>query len=135
MNRPLRIGVVAERRYLAQAQPSGMIDALRRDSHDVTVIDPQVAAYRLDDDGWLEGLDVVVGRGRSVALMCLLGWAESRGRTLLDLAFAWLLAHPRVASVIAGATSPEQVRANAATAAWRLTPAERAEVDALAPAA
>jgi aryl-alcohol dehydrogenase-like predicted oxidoreductase len=65
----------------------------------------------------------------------LAAWAEARGHTLLDLAFAWLLAHPRVASVIAGATSPEQVRANAATAAWRLTPAERAEVDALAPPA
>jgi aryl-alcohol dehydrogenase-like predicted oxidoreductase len=61
----------------------------------------------------------------------LAAWAGARGRTLLELAFAWLLAHPRVASVIAGATSPEQVRANAATAAWRLTPAERAEVDAL----
>ena len=63
----------------------------------------------------------------------LAAWAEARGHTLLDLAFAWLLAHPRVASVIAGATSAEQVRANAATAAWRLTPDERAEVDALAP--
>jgi aryl-alcohol dehydrogenase-like predicted oxidoreductase len=64
----------------------------------------------------------------------LAGWAEARGRTLLELAFAWLLAHRRVASVIAGASSPEQVRANAAAAAWRLTPEERAEVDALAPA-
>jgi aryl-alcohol dehydrogenase-like predicted oxidoreductase len=39
---------------------------------------------------------------------------------------------PTVASVIAGATTPEQVRANAdATAAWSMTPEERAEIDAI----
>ena len=48
----------------------------------------------------------------------LSGFAESRGHTLLELAFAWLLALPPVASVIAGATSPEQVRANVAAGAW-----------------
>ncbi|HEX8361193.1 MAG TPA: aldo/keto reductase [Longimicrobium sp.] len=59
-------------------------------------------------------------------------WAEARGHTLLELAFAWLLARGEVVSVIAGATSAAQVRSNAAASAWRLTPAERAEVDALA---
>jgi aryl-alcohol dehydrogenase-like predicted oxidoreductase len=54
--------------------------------------------------------------------------ATERGHTLLELAFAWLLSQPVVASVIAGATHPDQVRANAAAAAWRLEPAE---VDAL----
>ena len=61
----------------------------------------------------------------------LIAFAEARGHTLLELVFAWLLAHDAVASVIAGATRPEQVRANAAAAAWRLAPAERAEVDAV----
>jgi len=59
----------------------------------------------------------------------LIAFAESRGHTLLELAFSWLLAHPPVASVIAGATKPEQVRANAAAAAWRLTSADLAEID------
>ena len=59
------------------------------------------------------------------------GWAEARGHPLLELAFAWLLGHPVVSSVIAGATSPEQVKANAATAAWSLTPDEVAEVTQL----
>jgi aryl-alcohol dehydrogenase-like predicted oxidoreductase len=63
----------------------------------------------------------------------LRGFAESRGRTLLELAFSWLLAHPPVASVIAGATKPEQVEANARAAAWRLTEEELDEVDRLAP--
>jgi aryl-alcohol dehydrogenase-like predicted oxidoreductase len=58
-------------------------------------------------------------------------FAEARGRTLLDLAFAWLLARREVASVIAGATSADQVRANAAAARWRLTPAEYEAATAL----
>lgn len=61
----------------------------------------------------------------------LSAWAEERGHTILELAFAWLLGQPVVSSVIAGATSPEQVKANAETAAWRLTPEEVAEVTAL----
>lgn len=60
-------------------------------------------------------------------------YAEAHGHTLPELALSWLAGAPTVGSVIAGATSPEQVRANAAaTAAWVLTPEERAEVDALA---
>ena len=62
----------------------------------------------------------------------LSGWAEARGHDMLDLAFAWLLGHPVVSSVIAGATKPEQVAANAATAGWKLTPGEVEEVTKLA---
>ena len=53
----------------------------------------------------------------------------ARGRTLLQLAFGWLLAKPLVASVIAGASTPEQVRQNAAAIGWELTPDEVAEAD------
>lgn len=59
-------------------------------------------------------------------------WAAARGHSILELAFAWLLAKGPVASVIAGATKPEQIKANAAAGAWRLSPAEVSEVDALA---
>ena len=55
-------------------------------------------------------------------------WAQNRGHTLLELAFAWLLATPEVASVIAGATTPEQIRANAAAGTWELTVEEAEEV-------
>jgi aryl-alcohol dehydrogenase-like predicted oxidoreductase len=51
------------------------------------------------------------------------------GRTLLQLAFGWLLAKPAVAGVIAGASTPEQVRQNAAATGWELTPDEIAEID------
>lgn len=62
-------------------------------------------------------------------------YAEKEGHTVLELAIAWLLAKPTVASVIAGATKPEQVRANAKAAAWILSSSEVAEVDAIAPPA
>jgi aryl-alcohol dehydrogenase-like predicted oxidoreductase len=63
----------------------------------------------------------------------LRAFAESRGRTLLELAFGFLLAHPPVASVIAGATRPDQIASNAAAAAWRLTEEELDEVERIAP--
>jgi aryl-alcohol dehydrogenase-like predicted oxidoreductase len=56
-------------------------------------------------------------------------FARAHGHTLLELAFSWLLAHSAVASVIAGATKPEQVEANAKAANWELTQQELAEVD------
>ncbi len=60
-------------------------------------------------------------------------WAERHGRSLLELAISWLLAQPTVASVIAGARAPEQVRANAAAGAWKLTGAELGEIEAIKP--
>jgi aryl-alcohol dehydrogenase-like predicted oxidoreductase len=65
----------------------------------------------------------------------LTAFADSRGRTLLELAFSWLLAHQVVASVIAGATSGQQVRDNAAAADWNLTPTDLDEIDSLLRAA
>ena len=63
----------------------------------------------------------------------LIDFAAFRGHSLLELAFSWLLTRPAVASVIAGATSPEQVRSNVRAAGWHLTHADLAEVDKLAP--
>jgi len=54
----------------------------------------------------------------------LTAYAEQRGHTILELAIAWLLSQNIVSSVIAGATKPEQVKANAAAKTWKLTPAE-----------
>jgi aryl-alcohol dehydrogenase-like predicted oxidoreductase len=59
-------------------------------------------------------------------------FAEQRGHSLLELSLSWLASHRQVASVIAGAMTAEQVRANAAaTTAWRLSEAELAEVERL----
>ena len=55
--------------------------------------------------------------------------AVARGITMVELAIGWLLSEPVVASVIAGATTPEQVRQNAAAARVVLSQADRAEID------
>jgi len=56
-------------------------------------------------------------------------FAEERGHSLLELAFSWLLSHNVVASVIAGATKPEQVEANGKAGDWNLTQDELNQVD------
>lgn len=61
-------------------------------------------------------------------LEALEAFARERERGLNELAIAWLLAQPAVATVIAGATRPEHVEANACAGDWRLTPEEEAEV-------
>ena len=50
---------------------------------------------------------------------------------MLELAISWHTSHPLIASVIAGATTPEQIDANVAAAGWKLTDADRAAVDAV----
>jgi aryl-alcohol dehydrogenase-like predicted oxidoreductase len=76
---------------------------------------PYVQRYMTEDNFTrLEQLEALAARG---------------GRSLNDLAHAWLLARPQVSSVISGATRPEQVEANAAAAGWELAEAELAEVN------
>lgn len=58
----------------------------------------------------------------------LVAFAETRGHTLGELAHAWLLAQPQVASVISGATKVEQLQANAKSGDWMLTEEEEKEV-------
>jgi aryl-alcohol dehydrogenase-like predicted oxidoreductase len=58
----------------------------------------------------------------------LTGWARQREHTLADLAIAWLLAEPVIPTVITGASSPEQIVANARAASWKLSPGELAEI-------
>jgi len=56
-------------------------------------------------------------------------FVKARGHTMLELAFSWLAARPAVASVIAGATKPEQIAANVQAVSWELTGEEMAEID------
>jgi aryl-alcohol dehydrogenase-like predicted oxidoreductase len=60
-------------------------------------------------------------------------FAQERNVTLLDVAIGGLAAQPQVASVIAGAMSPEQVQANARAGRWRPTAADLEELDRIAP--
>ncbi|MGD0321065.1 MAG: aldo/keto reductase [Acidimicrobiales bacterium] len=61
-------------------------------------------------------------------------FAARNGHSVLELAVAWLIMKPTVTSVIAGATTPAQVRANAKASSWVLTAAQLDEVDGIAPA-
>jgi aryl-alcohol dehydrogenase-like predicted oxidoreductase len=63
----------------------------------------------------------------------LRAFAESRNHTLLELAVSWLIERPMVASVIAGATTPDQVKANVAAAGWDMTEGEIQEINRIAP--
>ncbi|MEV6953002.1 aldo/keto reductase [Streptomyces sp. NPDC051183] len=81
----------------------------------------------------LEGRDGYLTEERLDTVEALVAIAEKHGRTVLELAIGWLSAQPGCASVIAGATSPEQVRANAAVADRPLEPELLAEIDAVAP--
>ena len=56
-------------------------------------------------------------------------FAESRGHTLLELAMSWLASKPAIASIIAGAKTPEQARANASSVNWRLSEADLAALN------
>jgi aryl-alcohol dehydrogenase-like predicted oxidoreductase len=56
-------------------------------------------------------------------------FAREHGRSLLELSMSWLAGQPGLASVIAGATRPEQVHANAAAVDWTLTGDERRQLD------
>ena len=64
----------------------------------------------------------------------LADFVAGNDHTLLELAFSWLAAQSCTASVIAGATTPQQVRANAKAVNWKLSAAELAKIDAIAPA-
>ena len=79
-------------------------------------------------DGW--GPKVFTEQNLAIVEL-LIEFAESEGHTILELAFSWLLSHKPVASVIAGASKPEQVRANAKAADWQLAADDLAQIDAI----
>jgi aryl-alcohol dehydrogenase-like predicted oxidoreductase len=61
----------------------------------------------------------------------LAAFCETRGKAMLELAFSWLASRPAVASIIAGATAPEQLEDNVRAAGWVLTHEELQEIDRL----
>ena len=79
-------------------------------------------------DGW--GPKVFTEQNLAI-VESLIEFAESKGHTILELAFSWLLSHKPVASVIAGASKPEQVRANAKAVDWQLAAGDLTQIDAI----
>ena len=83
--------------------------------------------------GRLAGREIPAERWDAVE--ALERFAKERGRTLLEVAIGGLAAQPAVGSVIAGATSPEQVRANAAAGDWEPSAEDLAALDEVVPRA
>jgi aryl-alcohol dehydrogenase-like predicted oxidoreductase len=83
----------------------------------------------------LAGRDDYVTEAKLDKVEELADWADSHHRSLLEVAIGGLAALPGCSSVIAGATSAEQVRANAAAGDWEPTAADVAEIDKIVPAA
>lgn len=104
----MRIGILVEKRYLAQAQPAGLISALGAAGHETVCLDPQASAYALEDNRWTEKLDRIVARGRSCPLLCMLGWAQTRGVRTINKRSAIAAVHNKadMAVLLAGAGLP-----------------------------
>ena len=103
---PLASGLLTGKYRLGQTAPEGRLTTI------ATLSD------KLNDDAL-------------AAVESLIAFAEQHGHTILELAFAWLLAKPSVTSVIAGAMSAEQLSQNARAASWQMTAELLVEVDQL----
>jgi aryl-alcohol dehydrogenase-like predicted oxidoreductase len=84
-------------------------------------------------DSRLNGRDDYITEDKLDRVEALEKWGAEHGRSLLDIAIGALAAQPTVGSVIAGATKPEQIRANVAAGNWEPTDDELSEIDQLAP--
>lgn len=102
---PLASGMLTGKYRLGQARPQG-----------TRLANPRYSDRFLND----ANLQIVEA---------LHAFSAARGRSLLELAFGWLLSKSVVASVIAGASTPEQLHQNAAALSWRLDAAEMAEIE------
>lgn len=93
--RPARVGLLVEQRYRQQRQPARLVQALQERGCEVRDLD--LAAVRIGDREWSAGLDVLLCRGRSPAVLAVLAAAEAAGVRCVNRADA-------VASVVNKAT-------------------------------
>ncbi len=89
---------------------------------------PPPAGSRAEDSDYVRGQ---MTEGNFALSAKLRDWADGRGRSLSELAQAWLLAQPQVCSVITGAKSVDQLLNNVKAADWALTESELREVEAI----
>ncbi len=83
-----RVAVLVEQRYLDQAEPAASVVALREAGCDVHVVVAEEQAVALTSPDWLAGVDVVLARGRSAALLGLLRATEATGIPVVNPADA-----------------------------------------------
>lgn len=108
---PLASGLLTGKYRAGQAPPPG--SRFDTDAKVASMLLGQISEDRVRKAGLLEA------------------YARQRGHTLLELAFSWLASQPFTGSVIAGASSPEQIQANARAASWDLSPEDFAAVTSI----
>ncbi len=78
---------------------------------------------------WGKRAEAFIDDDRLDVVADLTAFAADHGHTILELAMSWLAHNPRVTTVIAGATTPEQISSNVGAIGWVLSSDDRAEVD------
>jgi aryl-alcohol dehydrogenase-like predicted oxidoreductase len=92
-------------------------------------------SYQPDEPPPIEAVEKRYGTEKNYeVLKALNSWARDHGHSILDLAFAWVAAHPQVVTIIAGASKEEHIRANARATQWKLTPEQVGEATQIASA-
>jgi glutathione synthase/RimK-type ligase-like ATP-grasp enzyme len=90
------LAVLVENRYLEQAQPAGLIQALRARGHYVEIIVAKANSLVFEDDTALKAIDLLIARGRSQQLLSALSWAETRGISTVNTSSAIAAVHNKV---------------------------------------
>jgi aryl-alcohol dehydrogenase-like predicted oxidoreductase len=133
----------AELSLLARDAETALLPALRASGMSLLPYFPLASGlltgkYRkgaeLPADSRLKAMPFFAGKlteARLETVEALIGFAEARGHSVLELAMSWLASKPEVASIIAGATSPAQIAANVAAVGWQLSAEDLAELDTL----
>ncbi|MFN8627812.1 MAG: aldo/keto reductase [Candidatus Binatia bacterium] len=129
---PLASGFLTGKYRAGQAKPEGARLADPRPSTEYLtgVPDPLVRYYNAECLRWVTPESIFTPENYAL-VATLEAFAAARGHSLLELAFAWLIARPGVGSVIAGVSRPEQLEQNAKGADWTLGAGEVAELNDL----
>ena len=119
---PLAAGFLTGKYRRGQSSPRATRKPSREERRGSLALTPSMGARNMGD---------VLIDANFDKLEKLEAFAKERGHSVGDLAIAWLLAHPWLGTVIAGAMTPEQVTLNVASGEWKLTPEEVAQIDKL----
>ncbi len=127
---PLAAGLLTGKYRRGQAHPEGSrLDVFRRSADDPKLL---MATDRHWPMRAYEFEKLATSDRNFDRLETLTRYAEEHGHTILEMAMGWLASSPVVSSIIAGATTPEQIRDNIASAeAWKMSAEERSEIDGL----
>ncbi len=129
---PLASGFLTGKYRPGQARPEGArLTSGRPATENLTGV-PDAVVRQVNPEilRWITHESIFTPRNEELVAR-LEAFAVERSRTLLDLAIGWLAGQPAVASVLVGASRPEQIAQSATAGEWRLAPQDQAEVCAM----